>query len=164
VTLQAIRSVFEGAVITGANAVAPVLPVYVDNQSYTDNDAAKEFVLVRVNFGEITEPTFCENVEHLRGSLVVEVFTAKGKGPGRGQTVATEIARQLNKLRYQEEQPHVYPLTGTMYPLPHTGGFYPRAPGVKARMLGLSGPSFTPLDGRPHFMTRLSGPLVASYT
>jgi hypothetical protein len=70
----------------------------------------------------------------------VEVFTPKGKGPGRGQTIATEIAKQLNGLRYHS------------------------ATGAKARMLSIDGPSFTALDGRPHFMTRLSGPLLASYT
>lgn len=139
-TLQAVRKVLEDAVKAGAGAVTPAVPVYVDNQAYTDNDAAKEFVLVRVNFGTTTEPTFCENVEHLRGSLVVEVFTPKGKGPGRGQTVATEIARQLNGLKYHS------------------------AAGPKARMLEINGPSFTAMDGRPHFMTRLSGPLLASFT
>jgi hypothetical protein len=139
-TLQAVRKVLEDAVKAGAGAVTPAVPVYVDNQEYTDNDATKEFVLVRVNFGTTTEPTFCENVEHLRGSLVVEVFTPKGKGPGRGQTIATEIAKKLNALRYHA------------------------ATGAKARMLEINGPSFTALDGRPHFMTRLSGPLLASYT
>jgi hypothetical protein len=139
-TLQACRKVLEDAVKAGAGAVTPAIPVYVDNQQYTDNDSTKEFVLVRVNFGTATEPTFCENVEHLRGSLVVEVFTPKGKGPGRGQTIATEIAKKLNALRYHS------------------------ATGAKARMLSIEGPSFTALDGRPHFMTRLSGPLLASYT
>jgi len=140
VTLQACRKVLEDAVKAGAGAVTPAVPVYVDNQSYTGDDATKEFVLVRVNFGTTTEPTFCENVEALRGALVVEVFTPKGKGPGRGQTIATEIARQLNGLRYRS------------------------ATGAKARMLTIGGPSFAALDGRPHFMTRLSGPFLASYT
>jgi Bacteriophage related domain of unknown function len=140
VTLQAVRKVLEDAVKAGAGAVTPAVPVYVDNQQYTDNDATKEFVLVRVNFGTTTEPTFCENVESLRGSLVVEIFTPKGKGPGRGQTLATEIAKQLNGLRYHA------------------------ATGAKARMLEINGPSFSALDGRPHYMTRLSGPLLASYT
>lgn len=139
-TLQACRKVLEDAVKAGAGAVTPAVPVYVDNQEYTDNDATKEFVLVRVNFGTTTEPTFCANVESLRGSLVVEVFTPKGKGPGRGQTIATEIAKKLNSLRYHS------------------------ATGAKARMLEINGPSFSALDGRPHYMTRLSGPLLASYT
>jgi hypothetical protein len=139
-TLQAVRKVLEDAVTAGATAVTPVVPVYVDNQQYTSDDAAKEFVLVRVNFGTTTLPTFCENVETLRGSLVVEIFTPKGKGPGRGQTIATEIAKKLNALRYHS------------------------ATGAKARMLEVNGPTFTALDGRPHFLTRLSGPLLASYT
>jgi len=139
-SLQACRKVIEDAVKAGAGAVSPKVPVYVDNQQYTDNDATKEFVLARVTFTTTTEPTFCENVEALRGVLVVEVFTPKGKGPGRGQTIATEIAKQLNGLRYHS------------------------ATGAKARMLSIDGPSFTALDGRPHFMTRLSGPLLASYT
>jgi hypothetical protein len=139
-TLQACRKVLEDAVKAGAGAVTPAVPVYVDNQEYTDNDATKEFVLVRVHFGTTSEPTLCENIENLRGSLVVEIFTPKGKGPGRGQTIATEIAKTLNKLTYRTTA---------------------RA---RARVLGINGPSFTALDGRPHYMTRLSGPLLASYT
>ena len=139
-TLQAVRKVLEDAVKAGAGAVTPAVPVYVDNQEYTDSDATKEFVLVRVNFGTTTEPTLCENVESLRGSLVVEVFTAKGRGAGRGQTIASEIAKKLNALRYHQ------------------------ATGAKARMLEINGPSFSALEGRPHYMTRLSGPLLASYT
>ena len=139
-TLQAVRKVLEDAVKAGAGAVTPAVPVYVDNQEYTDNDATKEFVLVRVNFGEITEPTFCENVEDLRGTIVIEIYTPKGQGPGRGQTLATEISKQLNALRYHA------------------------AAGAKARVLSLNGPSFSALDGRPHFMSRLSGSLIAAYT
>jgi hypothetical protein len=140
VTLQAIRKVLEDAVKAGAGAVTPVVPVYVDNQEYTDNDATKEFVLVRVNFGTTSEPTLCDNIENLRGSLVVEIYTPKGKGPGRGQLIATEIAKKLNKLNYRTTA------------------------NAKARMLGINGPSFSALDGRPHYLTRLSGPLAASYT
>ena len=139
-TLQAVRKVIEDAVAAGLAPVTPPIPIYVDNQSYTDNDATKEFVLVRVNFGATTEATFCENYERLRGVVVVEIFTAKGKGPGRGQLIASGIAKQLNALRYHA------------------------ATGAKARVLELNGPSFTALDARPHYLTRLSGSLLASYT
>jgi hypothetical protein len=108
-TLQAIRKVLEDAVIAGAGTV----PVYVDNQLYDADDATSEFVLVRVHFGTTIEPTFCENVEDLRGTIVIEIYTPKGQGPG---------------------------------------------------VLSLNGPSFTALDGRPHFMSRLSGSLIAAYT
>jgi hypothetical protein len=135
-TLQAIRKVLEDAVIAGAGTV----PVYVDNQLYDADDATSEFVLVRVHFGTTVEPTFCENVEDLRGTIVIEIYTPKGQGPGRGQTLATEISKQLNALRYHA------------------------AAGAKARVLSLNGPSFTALDGRPHFMSRLSGSLIAAYT
>ena len=143
-TLQAVRTHFEQAVRDGVAVISATLPVLTDNQLYTDNDAEAEFVLVRLNFGAMTEPTFCEEVERIRAALVVEIFTKKGVGPGRGQRIATEVMKKLNALPLHKNN---------------------TAPGsVRGRVNSMVGPSFTPLDGRPHLMTRLSCSLQASYT
>ena len=143
-TLQAIRRFFEQPVEASITTYDATIPVFTDNQTYVDNDAESEFVLMRVNFGPTTEQTFCGPVERIRGSLVVEIYTPKGRGPGRGQILATAIMHSLNNL------PRSLNLTG--------GGT------VSGRVLELNGPTFTPLDGRPHLLTRLSGGFQAAYT
>ena len=78
---QAVLGFYEQLVIT---ALAP-LPVHVNNQFMEGFDAEDEFGLVRVNFGLTTELNVgCGPAENLRGSLVCEVYTRKGTGPGRG--------------------------------------------------------------------------------
>jgi hypothetical protein len=144
VTLQAIRRFFEQPVEDSITTYDASIPVFTDNQTYVDNDAESEFVLLRVNFGPTTEQTFCSPLERIRGSVVVEIYTPKGRGPGRGQTLATAVMRSLNNL------PRSLDLTG--------GGT------VSGRVLELNGPTFTPLDGRPHLLTRLSGGFQAAYT
>ena len=143
-TLQAIRRFFEQPVEAGLHGVDPTLKVLTDNQTYVSDNAETEFVLLRVNFGPTTEQTFCSPLERIRGSVVVEIYTPKGRGPGRGQTLATAVMRSLNNL------PRSLDLTG--------GGT------VSGRVLELNGPTFTPLDGRPHLLTRLSGGFQAAYT
>ena len=136
-TLQAIRSAIEQPVIT---AFAPV-PTFVENQQYTDNDARSEFALVRLQWGLMNELSIgCRPGELIRGVLVVELFTAKGEGPGRAQDVILPVMQALC-------------------------GFNGMQTGADPRItLGqLNGPSFTALDGRPHLMTRLSCPVRARY-
>ena len=136
-TLQLIRSAIEQPIIAAFGAV----PVYVENQQYGDNDARSEFALVRLQWGLMNEPSIgCSPGELIRGVLIVELFTAKGTGPGRAQDVITPVMQALCSFN----QPQV--------------GADPRI------TLGqVSGPSFTPLDGRPHLMTRLSCPVRARY-
>jgi hypothetical protein len=89
----------------------------------------------------MNEPSIgCRPSELIRGVLIVELFTAKGEGPGRAQDVITPVMQALC-------------------------GFNGVQVGADPRItLGqLNGPSFTPLDGRPHLMTRLSAPVRARY-
>ena len=135
-TLQAIRSAIEQPVITAFGTV----PVFVENQQYTDNDATSEFALVRLQWGLMNEPSIgCGPGELIRGVLVVELFTAKGEGPGRAQEVITPVMKALSSFGRPTNTP------------------------TRITLGQLSGPSFTPLDGRPHLMTRLSCPVRASY-
>ena len=143
-TLQAIRRFFEQPVEAGLHGVDPTLKVFTDNQTYVDNDAESEFVLMRVNFGPTTEQTFCGPMERIRGSLVVEIYTPKGRGPGRAQEIASEVASALNSLPR------------------HTDTTTPDV--VSGRINEINGPTFTSLDGRPHQLTRLSCGFQAAYS
>jgi hypothetical protein len=137
--LQIIRRAYEAPVETALTALVPPIPVYTDNRFYDADDAKSEFCLCRVSFGLMTENTIgvCGDIEFIRGSMVIEVFTPKGAGPGRGQEIAQALWQALMPLNTV--------MGGTVGVIARTGPF--------------QGPAFTPLQGRPHFMTRLSVPI-----
>ena len=84
-TFQAVRAVFEVPVINALAALTPTVPCYVDNQLFTTPDAGQEYGTIDLQFGATTSRTLTGNSENLRGSLVVECFTAKNTGPARAQ-------------------------------------------------------------------------------
>lgn len=139
--LQSIRRAIEAPVEAALAALTPPIPVFTDNRLYDEDDATSEFCLVRLSFGLMSDPTIgvCGHVEHIRGSVVVEVLTPKGNGPGRGQQAAEAIWQALEPLNRA----------------------LPEATDLVVRLGSISGPSFTPLQGRPHFFTRLSAPVQA---
>lgn len=141
--LQAIRRAYEAPVEAAMAALIPAIPVYTDNRFYDANDANAEFCLCRVSFGLMTENAIgvCGDIEFIRGALVMEVFTPKGAGPGRGQEAAQA-------------------LWAALMPLNRAMG---STDGLVARIGPLRGPSFTPLSGRPHMMTSLSAPIRARW-
>jgi hypothetical protein len=87
----------------------------------------------------MNEPSIgCVPGELLRGVLIVELFTAKGQGPGRAQELILPVMKALC----------VKALT---------------AADAVVNVGSLRGPSFTPLDERPHLMTSLSASVRARY-
>ena len=138
-SFQAVRGAYEQAVIA---ALAPI-PVFVGNQAVEDLDAASEYGMVRVSFGETTELNVgCEPSENLQGALVCEVYTRKGEGPGRGLELITPVVVALNQMNKSPAQ------TGQQ---------------VITRVTQISGPSQVALDDVPHYMTRLSCGVRARY-
>ena len=138
-TLQAVRRAVEQPII---DALSLDVPVFVENQLYAENDALTEFVLVRLQFGEIIEPSVgCPPAENLRASLVVEAFTTKGRGPGRAQEIITPVLQVLTSF----------------------GGLTPATDDTRVTVSRITGPTFIPLDGRPHLMARVSAALRLRY-
>jgi len=138
-SLQAIRQFFESRV---AEAVAP-LQLYVDNQVFTEADSTREYALMRIDFGVVSEPVLGDSVETIQGSLVVELFTPKGEGPGRSQVLSTQVLRALNSITR----------------VPHR-----EAATVRGSVSQVFGPNFYALDGRPHHLSKLSCGFRATYT
>ncbi len=141
-SLQQVRQLFEGPVVIAMAGATPPVPIYVDNQIFTDADAAKEHAIVRVDFGLTTEETLQENHERLRGVVTVEIYTLKGRGPGRAQELATLVAQALNNVNSCGPNP---------------------ATGVYGRVRAMEGPSFFPLSDTPHYLSRLSCSFQAAY-
>ena len=142
-TYQAVRTYFEDHIRSGLTTVTPTVPVFFDNQPFVEADAAKEHILCRLSFTGTSEQVIGDSLEALQGILVVEIYTAKGAGPGRGQRIATEIAKQLNSINRKTHR---------------------AINNVRGSVTGLSGPTFAALDGRPHFFTRLGCGFRATYT
>ena len=142
-TFQAIRSVFEVPVIDAFNALSPPVPTYVDNQAFTVPDAGQEYATIDLQFGSTTSRVLSGNTEDLRGSLVVECYTAKNAGPGRAQEMITPVMKALNDLNSCK-------------------GY--EATGAVGWVGDMTGPAFFPLDNTPFYMVRLSVAVSARYT
>ena len=93
-TLQLIRTAYETPIRNALLALTPAIASLTDNQFYDDNTAVTEFALIRINFGLMTEAVLCAPMERIRGSLVVEIFTQKGKG------------QAVRRLQQQQCSPH----------------------------------------------------------
>jgi len=137
-TIQAIRRFFEDKV---AAAIAP-MPLLVDNQTFTEADSTREYAAMRLDFGVFSEPVVGDSLESIQGSLVVELYTPKGIGAGRSQQLAVQVLTALN----------------TINRLPQL-----QADEVRGSVGQVIGPTFYALDGRPHFLARLSCGFRATY-
>ena len=118
------------------------VPCYVDNQAFTIPDAGQEYATINLQFGQTTSKVLTGNLERLRGSLVIECFTAKNTGPARAQEIITPVMIALNDLNscsgYKEYGPVGW--VGDM-----------------------TGPAFFALDDAPFYMVRLSVAVTARY-
>ena len=142
-SFQAVRTVFETPVIDALAALTTPVPCYVDNQAFTVPDAGQEYATVNLQWGATTTRTLGGNLENLRGSLIVECYTAKNGGPGRAQEMITPVMRALNGLNSCKGYEKY---------------------GAVGWVGDMTGPAFFALDDAPFYMTRLSVAISARYT
>ena len=135
---QAIRAVIESPLQTAFGALSPAVPVFFDGITAAPANATTEYVRVNVTFGLTTEVTLTSNLDFVRGSVVIRVYSEKGKGPARNQTL-------LNTA--------VTTLTGLSASTRDSSGIYLR-PGA------INGPTFSATETSPHFV----GLIDASFT
>ena len=141
-SFQAVRAVFEEPVINALAALPTPVPCYVDNQSFTIPDAGQEYATINFQFGQTTSKVLTGNLERLRGSLVIECFTAKNTGPARAQEMITPVMIALNNLN-------------------SCSGY--SATGAVGWVGDMTGPAFFALDDAPFYMARLSVAVAARY-
>ena len=135
---QAIRAVIESPLQTAFGALSPAVPVFFDGITAAPANATTEYVRVNVTFGLTTEVTLTSNLDFVRGSVVIRVYSEKGKGPARNQTL-------LNTA--------VTTLTGLSASTRDSSGIYLRPGAIK-------GPTFSATETSPHFV----GLIDASFT
>ena len=130
---QAIRAAIENPLLTAFNNLTPSVPVYFDNITAVPPNTTTEYVRVNVTFGITNEPTLTSSVDFARGAIVIRVFTEKGRGPARNQTListAVDVLETVNETAKTDS-------------------------GVFFRVGEIDGPSFTSDETSPHFMSRI---------
>ena len=137
---QAIRAAVENPLLAAFGALVPAVPVYFDNITAVPPNTTTEYVRVNVTFGITNEATLTGSVDNARGAIVIRVFTEKGRGPARNQTLLTAAVNVLTTLNETAK-------TNT---------------GVYFRVGKMNGPSFTATDSAPHFVGRLDASYVAT--
>lgn len=137
---QAIRAAVEGPLLTAFNSLSPAVPVYFDNITAVPPNTTTEYVRVNVTFGITNEPTLTSSVDNARGALVIRIFTEKGRGPARNQTLMTTAVGVLETLNNTAKT--------------STGVFF--------RVGQINGPTFSATEQSPHFVGRIDAGYVAT--
>jgi hypothetical protein len=130
---QAIRAAIEQPLLNAFNALSPAVPVFFDNITAAPKNITTEYVRVNVTFGITNEPTLTGSVDFARGAVVVRVFSEKGQGPARNQTLlntAVDVLETLNETAKTSS-------------------------GVFFRVSEIEGPTFSADETSPHFMGRI---------
>ncbi len=95
---QAIRAAVENPILTAFTNLSPSVPVFFDNITAAPLGSVTEYVLVNIIFGITNETTLNSSVDNAKGSIVIRVYSEKGKGPVRSQTLITTAVGVLETL------------------------------------------------------------------
>ena len=137
---QAIRAAVENPILTAFSALVPAVPVYFDNITAAPANATTEHVRVNVTFGLTNEPTLTSSMDNARGAIIIRIFTEKGKGPARNQTLLTTAVNVLETLNNTAKT----------------------TSGVFFRVGEINGPTFSATEDSPMFMGRIDTSYVAT--
>jgi hypothetical protein len=137
---QAIRATVENPLLTAFSALVPAVPVYFDNITAAPANATTEHVKVNVTFGITNEPTLTSSVDNARGAIVIRIFTEKGRGPARNQTLITTAVNVLETINNTAKT----------------------ATGVYFRVGEITGPTFSATEDSPLFVGRIETSYVAT--
>ena len=137
---QAIRAAVENPLLTAFNSLVPAVPVYFDNITAAPPNATTEYVRVNVTFGLTNEPTLTSSMDNAHGAIIIRIFTEKGKGPARNQTLLTTAVNVLETLNNTAKT----------------------TSGVFFRVGEINGPTFSATEDSPMFMGRIDTSYVAT--
>lgn len=137
---QTIRAAIENPLLTAFAALATPVPVYFDNITAAPANATTEYVRVNVTFGLTNDPTLTSSVDYARGAIIIRIFTEKGKGPARNQTLLNTAVNVLETINNVGK--------------PATGVFF--------RVGSINGPTFSATEDTPLFMGRIDTSFTAT--
>ena len=95
---QSIRGAIENPLLTAFTNLSPAVPVFFDNITAAPLSSVTEYVRVNVTFGITNETTLTSSVDNARGSVIIKIFTQKGEGPARNQTLITTAVNVIETL------------------------------------------------------------------
>ena len=95
---QSFRAQVENPLLTAFGALSPAIPVYFDNITAVPPNSTTEYVRVNITFGATNDPTLTSSVDNARGSVIIKIFTQKGEGPARNQTLITTAVNVIETL------------------------------------------------------------------
>jgi hypothetical protein len=137
---QAIRAAVENPLLKAFGNLIPAVPVYFDNITAAPPNTTTEYVRVNVTFGITNEPTLTSSVDNARGAIVIRIFTEKGRGPARNQTLLTTAVNVLETLNNSTKS----------------------TTGVYFKIGAINGPTFSATENAPHFVGRIDTSYVAT--
>lgn len=137
---QSIRAALENPLLTAFNALVPPVPVYFDNITAVPPNTTTEYVRINITFGLTNEPTLTTSMDNARGALIIRIFTEKGRGPARNQTLVTTAVNVLETINDTAK-----PASGTFI-----------------RVGEITGPTFSSTEEAPHFVGRIDTGWVAT--
>ena len=95
---QSIRGAIENPLLTGFTNLSPAVPVFFDNITAAPLSSVTEYVRVNVTFGITNETTLTSSVDNAQGAIIIRVYSEKGKGPARNQTLITTAVNAIETL------------------------------------------------------------------
>ena len=95
---QGIRAAIENPLLTAFTNLSHSVPIFFDNITAAPLGSVTEYVLVNIIFGITNETTLNSSVDNAKGSIVIRVYSEKGKGPARNQTLITTAVGVLETL------------------------------------------------------------------
>jgi len=137
---QKIRAAVENPMLTAFGALSPAVPVFFDNITAAPIGTTTEYVRINVTFGVTNEPTLGSSVDNAQGAIVIRIFTEKGKGPARNQTLVTTAVNVLETLNDTAKT--------------NSGVFF--------KVGIIEGPSFSTTETPPMFMSTIDTSYVAT--
>ena len=95
---QSIRAAIENPLLTAFTNLSPAVPVFFDNITAAPLSSVTEYVRVNVTFGITNETTLTSSVDNAQGAIIIRVYSEKGKGPARNQTLITTAVNVIETL------------------------------------------------------------------
>ena len=95
---QSIRGAIENTLLTAFTNLSPAVPVFFDNITAAPLSSVTEYVRVNVTFGITNETTLTSSVDNAQGAIIIRVYSEKGKGPARNQTLITTAVNAIETL------------------------------------------------------------------
>lgn len=96
---QAIRAEFEeNTHLALLRAGVASGSVYFDNVQETPGNPAETFAVVALSFNEIAMETVGCALESIKGSLIVNIYSPKAEGSGKGEAIAAEVLKDWAAL------------------------------------------------------------------